>query len=113
MRDLRDQSIDGQRIVLHARPGRARQGLCDALMQLVGAPVLLDHALEGCHLEILRITGPLQHLVVQDGRDVLHGGSGEHLAGQVEHDHGGWEALRDGREQCLGLGLMQPVLKVL
>jgi hypothetical protein len=50
--DLRNQPVDGQWVVLHARPGRTRQRLGDALMQLGRAAILLDHALEGGDLEV-------------------------------------------------------------
>ena len=82
-------------------------------MQFGGAAVLLDHALERGDLQVSGVAGPLQDLEVQHRGDVFHGGAGQHLAGQIQHHHGGWQALRHGAQQRLRLRLVQPVLQVL
>ena len=93
--DFWNQSVNGQGVVLHPRPGGARQGLGDALLEFWPTAILFDHALVSGHLEVARIAGPLEHLEVEDGGDVLHGGAGEHFAGQVQHDHRGRVTLGD------------------
>ncbi len=82
-------------------------------MQFGRTAVLLDHALESRNFEVARVACPLQHLEVEDGGDVFHRGAGEHFTRQVQHDHGGREALRNGAEESLGLRLVQAILQVL
>ena len=64
----------------------------------------------GGHLEVARVAGPLQHLEVEDGGDVLHRGASEHFACQVEHDQSGRKALGYCAEKRLRLGFVQAVL---
>ena len=110
MGDLWNQSVDGKGVVLNAGPGGARQRLADALMQLGGATVFLDHAFEGCDLEISGVTRPLEHLEVQDSGYVFHRGTGEHFAGEVEHHYRRREFMCHCTQKRFCLRFVQPVL---
>ena len=111
--DAGHQVVDHQRIVLHLLPADAGQGLLDQAAKLVVAAVFLKPALERGHLEVARVAGPLQNLVVQDGGDVFHRRAGDHVAGQVEHHDRGRKAQGHGGQHRLGGRLVQAVLQVL
>jgi hypothetical protein len=113
MRDLRNQAIDDEFVVAVVLPGFTFRGLLEQRQELVVTPVALQLALQRRNLEIARVAGPLQHLVEQHFGHFRHGGTGDLLARQVEHEHGGGEAFGNGGEQRLGGGALEPVLQVL
>ena len=69
-------------------------------------------ALKIGHHQVVGVARPFEHLEIEDGGDVLHGGPGQHLAGEIEHDHRGGEAPGHGTQQGPGLRLVEAVLEV-
>ena len=109
---VRDETINDQRVVLDLRPGHARIGL-NAVKKLRVAPIALEAALQRGHLQVARIPGPLQHLVVKHRRDILHRRPGEHLAGEIEEHHRSGVAAGDSGKDGPRLGRVQAILEVL
>ena len=85
--------------------------IASALMQLGGSSVLLDHAFERGDLQVPGITSPLQHLKVEHGGNVFHRCTGEHFAGQVQHDHRCWKSLNYRIQQRACLRLSVPYIR--
>src|SRR5690606_9478189 len=95
MRDARQQAVYGQFVVLIVSPFLTGFVTEDRL-ELLEASLLLEPSLERGYLQVTAVSGVLQHLVVEDGRDLSERRSRDLLARQVEHDHRCRKARRDG-----------------
>jgi hypothetical protein len=91
--DVGGLDVDAQRIRVAVLEFEERSRHWQRLLgggdKLALATVTLDHQFEQGDFFILRITGPLQHLVTGDAGDALVGFLCGRDRGQVDHDHRG------------------------
>ena len=103
--------VGHERLVMNLLPRNAVQLLRRPRLECVELLVPLQHAFELGDFEVLRVSGPLQHFQIEDGRNVLHRGAGQHFAREIQKDH--HRVVRGGYlvEQALGRGSAKLILQ--
>jgi hypothetical protein len=111
VRQIREQAIHHELVILVVLPRLSGLG-AEQVMKLRRAPVFFEPTLKRRDFQIPGVPRPLQHLVVEDGRPLFHGGSCHLLTRQIEEQDRGREALRDCGEEGSRLRLLQAILQM-